>query len=67
MEEWNLFTRKWVIFKDGSHNDDKNSSHHLFQCADGLLGNALLKTDPEIVSTDLMRFAGNEEIIYDSN
>ena len=53
MEEWNLFTRKWKIFKDGSHIDDKDASHHLFQCADGQLGDALLKTDPDIVSKDV--------------
>ena len=51
MEEWNLFTRKWRIFKDGSHIED--ASHHLFQCADGPLRNALLKTDPDIVSKDV--------------
>jgi hypothetical protein len=53
MEEWNLFTRKWRIFKDGSHIDDKDASHHLFQCADGPLGDALLKTDPDIVSKNV--------------
>ena len=53
MEEWNLFMCKWRIFKDGSHIDDKHASHHFFQCADGPLGDALLKTDPDIVSKDV--------------
>ena len=33
LEEWNLFKRKWTIFKDGSGILDGNAAHHLFQCA----------------------------------
>ena len=50
MEEWNMFKRRWTIFREGSHIADADASHHLFQCADGMLGDALLKTDPDIVS-----------------
>ena len=53
MEEWNMFERRWAIFKEGSHIADENASHHLFQCADSLLGDSLLKTDPEIVNKDV--------------
>ena len=49
MEEWIMFTRRWDIFKEGSQIADNNASHHLFQCADGALGDALLKTDPTII------------------
>ena len=49
MEEWIMFTRRWNIFREGSHIADDNVSHHLFQCADEALGDALLKTDPDII------------------
>ena len=56
MEEWIMFTRRWDIFKEGSQIADNNASHHLFQCADGALGDALLKTDPNIIhkSVDIL-------------
>jgi len=50
MEEWNMFERRWAIFKSGSHIADEDAPHHLFQCAETTLGDALLKTNPEIVS-----------------
>jgi len=53
MEEWNLFTRRWTIFKEGSHIDNADASRHLFQCADGPLGDALLKMDPDIVNKSI--------------
>ena len=53
MEEWNMFQRRWMIIKEGSHIADEDASHHLFQCADGMLGDALLKTDPDIVSKEI--------------
>ena len=53
MEEWNMFTHRWTIFKEGSHINNDNASHHLFQCADGPLGDALPKTDPDIINKDL--------------
>ena len=53
MEEWIMFTRRWNIFKEGSQIADDNASHHLFQCADGALGDALLKTDPDIIRKDI--------------
>ena len=53
MEEWTMFTRRWEIFKAGSQITDANASHHLFQCADRALGDALLKTDADIISKDV--------------
>ena len=50
METWNMFQRRWKIYKEGSHLSDNDASHHLFQCADSVLGDALLKTDPDITS-----------------
>ena len=53
MEEWNMFEPRWAIFKEGSHSADENASHYLCQCADMLLGDLLLKTDPDKVSKDV--------------
>ena len=53
MEEWIMFERRWAIFKEGSHIADEDASHHLFQCADALLGDSLLKTDSDIVYQDV--------------
>ena len=53
LEEWTMFTRRWDIFKAGSQITDANASHHLFQCADRALGDALLKTDANIVSKNV--------------
>ena len=50
METWNLFTRKWKIYQEGYSFNDNDGSRHLFQCADSTLGDALLKTDPDITS-----------------
>ena len=50
METWNLFTRKWKIYQEGYSLNDNDGSRHLFQCADSTLGDALLKTDPDITS-----------------
>ena len=47
-----MFEPRWAIFKEGSHSADENASHYLCQCADMLLGDLLLKTDPDIVSKD---------------
>ena len=49
MEEWIMFKRRWNIYKDGSGILDAQAPHHLFQCADLQLGDALLKTDPDIL------------------
>lgn len=48
MGEWNIFERRWAIFKEGSHIADEDSSHHLFQCVDGLLSDSLLKMNPDM-------------------
>ena len=48
-----MFERRWAIFKEGSHIADEDASPHLFQCADGMLGDSLLKTDPDIVSKEI--------------
>ena len=53
MEDWIMFTRRWSIFREGSQIPNNNASHHLFQCADGALGDALLKTDPDIINKDV--------------
>ena len=48
LEDWNIFHRRWMVFRDGSGIDDRSAAAQLFQCADDPLGDALLKMDPEI-------------------
>ena len=50
MEDWNVFERKWRMYKTGSHITDSDAALHLFQCAESALGDALLKADPDITS-----------------
>ena len=49
-EEWNMFNRRWNVFKGGSKIDDAMAAPHLFQCASDDLGDALLKIDAHIIS-----------------
>ena len=50
LEEWNVFTRRWDAFVLGSGLDKDACSSQLFQCAAESLGDALLKSNPNIVS-----------------
>ena len=47
LEEWNVFVRRWNVFKSGSGLDDESAASQLFQCAEPALGDAILKTDAE--------------------
>ena len=49
-EEWNAFVRRWNIFCDGSDFDDAAAPSQLFQCASSALGDAVLKSNPDITS-----------------
>ena len=52
-EEWNLFTRRWEVFRTGSGIDDESAPSQLFQCAENELGDSLLKANPHATSTTL--------------
>ena len=52
MEDWNLFKLKWVMYRNGSNITIATAAYHLFDFADENLGDALLKTDPNIVAKD---------------
>ena len=52
-ETWNTFERRWDNFLRGSGIDVNHASIQLFQCANDSLGDALLKTDPDITSRTL--------------
>ena len=57
LEEWNVFTRRWHVFKAGSGIDDTSAPSQLFQCASKELGDNLLKYDADVASrplTDLL-------------
>ncbi|KAK2563731.1 Uncharacterized protein P5673_012717 [Acropora cervicornis] len=52
-EEWNLFTRRWEVFRTGSGIDDESAPSQLFQCAENELGDSLLKANPHAASATL--------------
>ena len=59
LEQWNIFTRRWRVFKAGSGITDASASSQLFQCASRELGDSLLKSDVEICTkplADLLTF-----------
>ena len=47
VEEWNIFTRRWEVFKTGSGIDEASAASQLFQCAGPELGDSLLKANPQ--------------------
>ena len=53
IEEWNVFTRRWEVFKSGSGIDDASAPSQLFQCARTELGDSLLKANPNAASETL--------------
>ena len=52
-EEWNVFTRRWEVFRTGSGIDDESTPSQLFQCAGNELGDSLLKANPRAASNTL--------------
>ena len=52
-EEWNVFTRRWEVFRTGSGIDDESAPSQLFQCAENELGDSLLKANPHAASNTL--------------
>ncbi len=53
LEEWNVFVRRWNVFKSGSGIDNASAPSQLFQCAGPTLGDSLLKTDAEAATKPL--------------
>ena len=53
LEDWNMFERRWNVFRAGSGIDAELAAPQLLQCADDMLGDAVLKVDPEITSQSL--------------
>ena len=50
LEDWNVFQRRWNVFKTGSGIPEDNISAHVFQCASEDLGDSLLKVDSAITN-----------------
>ena len=44
------FHRRWNVFQSGSRIADPAAAPRIFQCADGVLGDALLKVDSDITT-----------------
>ena len=52
-EEWNVFIRRWEVFRVGSGIDDASAPSQLFQCAGTELGDSILKANPNATSGTL--------------
>ena len=46
-EEWNIFVRRWEVFRAGSRIDESSAPAQLFQCAGPELGDSNLKAKPD--------------------
>ncbi|XP_048589654.1 uncharacterized protein LOC125573262 [Nematostella vectensis] len=53
IEEWNIFMRRWGVFRSGSGITDAQAPFQLFQCAGPDLGDSLLKANPGATSLPL--------------
>ena len=53
LEQWNIFTRRWCVFKEGSGITVASASSQLFQCASRELDDSLLISDAEICTKSL--------------
>ena len=53
LEQWNVFLRRWEVFKQGSGIDEASAPSQLFQCASQTLGDNLLKSNAKIVAEPL--------------
>ena len=52
-EDWNVFVRRWHVFRTGSGITDATAPAQLFQCAGPQLGDNILKTNPDAISDNL--------------
>jgi hypothetical protein len=53
IEEWNVFIRRWDVFRNGSGIVTAQAPFQLFQCAGPELGDSLLKANPNAASESL--------------
>jgi hypothetical protein len=51
IEEWNVFEKRWEIFRNGSGIDEHSAPSQLFQCAGEDLSNSLLRANPQVASS----------------
>ena len=52
-EEWNIFVRRWEVFRAGSGIEETSAPSQLFQCAETDLGDSLLKANPNAATEPL--------------
>lgn len=53
VEEWNVFVRRWEVFRTGAGIDIASAPSQLFQCAGTELGDSILKANPHAISSTL--------------
>ena len=69
MEQWNLFVRKWNVFKTGTDIADGLDSIQLFQCAEESLGDAMFMVDFNITAkstNDVLELLKSLTVISDA-
>lgn len=52
-EEWNIFIRRWDVFRVGSGINETSAPSQLFQCAGPELGDSILKANPQAAAGSL--------------
>ena len=52
-EQWNVFRRRWEVFRTGSAIDTTSAAAQLFQCSRNELSTSLLKANPQIAESSL--------------
>ena len=50
LEQWNIFLRKWEVFRRGCGIDNGSAAFQLFQCAETDLSDSLLRAYPTVTS-----------------
>lgn len=53
IEEWNVFVRRWQVFRSGSGIGEASAPSQLFQCAGPTLGDSILKANQHATSESL--------------
>ncbi|KAL9975404.1 hypothetical protein ACROYT_G012562 [Oculina patagonica] len=63
IEDWNVFLRRWEVFRKGSNINEASSPSQLFQCAGAELGDSLLTTNPNFASESLEQLLATLAVI----
>ena len=62
-EEWNVFVRRWDVFRAGSGINDTSAPSQLFQCAGTELGDSLLKVNVNPVTDSVAQLLASMRLL----